>query len=155
MAEPVPGDVVDADTTAAVIALWQSAGGASLPELGTQPPQWGRLKSPAPFIHAQVTCEVARREAAGTAAPGQPVPWHDHRKVTIRVWGRKDDVAPIQALLVGIFNTGAVLTYPSGARFVRWWPDGGSVLKQDDSTKAGFDVWISETVADVWSVRLQ
>lgn len=152
MAEPVPGDVVDTDTTAAVIALWQSAGGASLPELGTQPPQWGRLKSPAPFIHAQVACELARREAAGT---GRPTPWFDHRKVSIKVWGLQPDVKAIQGILVGIFNHQTVLVYPSGARFFRWWPDGGSVLKQDDATKFGKDVWVSETVADIVSIRLQ
>lgn len=149
MADPTPGDVVDDDTLQAVQAIWKGATG-TLPQLVTQGPKWGRLKSPETLPYAQVNSELARRELSGTAGG-----WMDHRKVTLKVWGQKADVVTVQGILVALFHRRTRLVYPSGARFIRWWPDSGATLTQDPATKDGRDVWISTMVADVWSVRLQ
>ncbi len=154
MPEPISGDVVDDDTLQAVIALWRAAGGQSLPALVTQKPKWGRGKSPDPIPYAHVEVEFVGRLPAGAAA-GQPVPWYDDRKVTLRVWALKDDAVTVQGLLVGIFNLQTTLVFPSKAGFMRLWPDGGATLSQDKDTKDGRDVWVCQLVFTVRSVRLQ
>lgn len=177
---PLPGGLsIDNDTLAAVKALWTTAPTASvadaaaidddtlravrliwmadpilLPVLFTEPIRAGRLKSTPDRVlkmpYAQATSELLRRESAGTGGA-----WHDHRKVTIKVWGLKDDVVSAIAVLTGIFNLFTTLVYPSGARFIRWWPDGDAKLYQDEATKDGQDVWVGEIVGDVWSIRSQ
>ena len=125
-----------------------------LSQLFIEPIRAGRLKSTPDKLlklpYAQATSELKGREATGTAGT-----WHDHRKVTIKVWGLKDDTVQAIAILTGIFNLQTVLTYPSGAKFIRWWPDGDAKLYQDPATKDGSDIWIGEISADVWSVRSQ
>lgn len=145
------GVVVDNDTLEAVKARWLQDQ-TQLPALFTQPVRAGRLKS-APDRqlqrpYAQASSVLLRREKSGTSGH-----WHDHRRVTIKVWGVKADVVNALDVLQGIFNVDLTLAYPSGARFVRWWPDGDARLYQDETTKDGEDIWVGEIGADVWSVR--
>jgi hypothetical protein len=120
----------------------------SLPALCDEPPQSGRLKSPQAMPYAHIACELLRREATGTRRT-----WHDVRKVTITVRGLKADVVRALATIQTVFNTETVLAYPSGSRFLRWWPTGSPKLVQDEATKDGQDVWQGILEAEVWSVR--
>jgi hypothetical protein len=144
---------IDDDTLRAVKALWGEEA-LLLPALFTEPIRAGRLKSTPDRLldmpYAQASSELLNREKSGTSGH-----WHDHRKVTIRVWGLKDDVVEAIAILTGIFNVDTTLTYPSGARFIRWWPDGDAKFYQDETTRDGQDVWVGEIAGNVWSVRSQ
>lgn len=122
---------------------------ATLPQLFALPPGSGRLPDrPREMPYATVESKLDRRESTGTGGA-----WHDHRKVTIRVWGKKADVVQALRALTARFNLQTVLAYPSGARFLRWWPTGGPRLEEDPQRKAGEDVWVGTVEADAWSIR--
>lgn len=146
-------DVVDDDTLQAVKARWQ-ADHATLPALFERPAVAGRLKQdpagkPLTMPYAQVECAFKGNQSAGTGGA-----WHDHRTVSIRVWGTKDQAAAGGRAVLAAFNLRTVLDLPSGAKFMRWWPDGANTLTEDKDTARGKDVWVFETKADVWSIRL-
>lgn len=122
---------------------------ATLPQLFSAPPTWGRVPDRRlQMPYAAVESKLDRRDSTGTAGA-----WHDHRKVTIRVYGLKADVVTALKALTAVFNVRTVLTYPSGARFMRWWPTGGPKIEEDPDRRAGEDVWIGTIEADVWSIR--
>jgi hypothetical protein len=154
-------DVVDDDTVQAVLALW-ATDREHLPTVFAEPPRWGRLRSlgqvpkaSRTLPYAQVNCELLRRECAGTAGA-----WHDHRLVTLTLWGLKDQATEGLAFVKAVFNQRCVLVYPSTdaatgiPRFIRWWPDKGDALKLDKDVKDAEDVWMATLSADVWSIRL-
>lgn len=149
-------DVIDDDTCAAVLAAWQAD--ATLPGLFARPPgrerlkagQQGSLPPGSPALYARLECRHLRSASAGTAGA-----WHDHRKVTLTAYGVESAVnAAVQAML-NAFNSRTVLVYPSGARFIRWWPTTGGELKIDEKARQGQDVWQGVVEADVWSVRIK
>lgn len=143
-------DVIDNDTLEAVRAWWKTDNEV-LPKLIPLGPQTGRLKSPAPMPYCVVACEASKRELSGSA-PGAA--WMDFRKVTFEVRGQKADVVAALAGINAIFNRqDTALVYPSGARFLRWWPTNPGGLKQDESTKENLDIWIGTHEAEVWSIR--
>ncbi|HEX5272704.1 MAG TPA: hypothetical protein VFW33_19540 [Gemmataceae bacterium] len=144
-------DAIDDDTCAAVVALWKTDQ-ADLPKLFAHPPRTGRLKAPDPYPSAQVDSEYARHESGFGYRK-------DVRKVTLTLRGvRADVVAGLKAALA-LFNRNmggpsqAGLTYPSGARFIKWWPLDSGTMKQEDTTKEGLDVWAGILTAEVTSVR--
>lgn len=119
-----------------------------LPEL-IDAPKAGRLKSPQRMPYASIACEYLRRQSAGTSGA-----WHDVRKVTIQIRGLKADVVTAAGAVRAVFNEQTTLVYPSGARFLRWWPQEDVKLYEDPATKDGQDIWVAELEAEVWSVRL-
>lgn len=141
-------DVVDNDVLEAVRKLWQEGDQATLPALFNEPPKTGRLKSPQTMPYARLDCNPERRESAGTGGK-----WHDFRRVEIFVYGVKADVVRALGAIGEIFNQQCTLTFPSGARFIRWWPEPGGDLSQDEDTKDGQDVWKGVANGIVWSVR--
>ena len=146
-------DVVDDDTLQAVLLKWQTDN-TNLPTLVTALPETGRLKSPQTGpVYAEMNCEFARREPAGTGWKGQPVPWYDDRKVTLALRGLRADVVKAVGFASTLFNTITTLQYPSGAVFIRWWPIKGNTLVQDPKVKSGKDIWIGAIEAEVRSVR--
>lgn len=142
-----PLEVIDEDTLEAVRLLWEDDA-VQLPALFTQGPMTGRLKTPQAMPYAQIACEPDHRDLAGTLGA-----WHDWRKVTITIYGVKADVVAAGRAVLAVFNNRTVLTYPSGARFIRWLPEGELKLVQDPDTKSGLDVWQGIISARVWSVR--
>ena len=72
------------------------------------------------------------------------------------VRGRKADVVVALRAVSAAFGLATVLAFPSGARFMRWWPapGGSNQLRLDPDKKGGEDVWIGEVTAGVWSVRV-
>ncbi len=134
-----------------------------LPELFTEPPTFGRAKSPRPAgIYCVVTCELDHRELFGTGGT-----WSDFRKVTFTVYGSvKADVVQGAGAILSVFNRnlGApgvdangkpypTLIYPSGANFLRWMQDGEVKLEEDGDAAQGKDVWKATLSAKVWSSR--
>jgi hypothetical protein len=138
---------VDHDTMSAVRLLWQTDA-AALPLIVDRPIQSGRLKSGQASTYAVVTSEIDHRDSAGTGGA-----WHDYRKVTIKVYGVKADVVKAVSAVQKLFNLRTVLTYPSGASFRRWWPQ-GTRLAEDPATRAGQDVWTCTIEALAWSMRI-
>jgi len=63
-------------------------------------------------------------------------------------------------LVLSVFNlklgtpNNATLTFPSGARFVRWWPQNDGEIAKDPTAKAGQDIWVANLKGQVWSVRM-
>jgi hypothetical protein len=137
---------VDNDTLEAVAARWKQVPD-TLPALFKQPPATGRLHGTQSSPYAQVTSEFSKHDSAGTGGA-----WHDWRKVTITVRGLKDDVRRGVEAVLEIFDDRTTLVYPSGARFIRWWPQGDR-LEQEETTKDGQDVWMGVVEGEVWSVR--
>ena len=84
--------------------------------------------------------------------------WWDYRRVSITVRGLKADVvAGIEAIRT-VFNRSMTLSLPSGARFLRWWPDQSDKLEQEEpgsGKHAGEDVWRGIVEGVVWSVRTE
>jgi hypothetical protein len=157
-------DCIDDDTEQAVLNLWQQDA-AGLMGLFKQLPRTGRLKSTAPGADIQATgpyatvdSQLARREIIAADARGQ-FGWNDYRNVTITVYGVRADVVKAAQLFSSLFNRligtplGRPFTLPSGARFVRWWPQGDVAIEEDKDSKAGKDVWKAIAKAEVWSVR--
>lgn len=142
-------DAVDDDVCAGVEAAWKAS--AALSGMFPLPPVRGRLTGTqaAAMPYVSLACEFTRSESAGTGGA-----WHDHRKVTLTVYGVEKDVKAAVAAVGDVFNLNTVLLFPSGARFMRWWPDGGNKTEIDPERKAGEDVWRGITAADVWSVRV-
>lgn len=145
---------IDDDTLQAVRNCWMLDN--TLPTLVTEPPKAGRLKSGQSGTYAQIVCEFESRDSAGTGGA-----WHDYRKVTVKVWGTKANATAALAAINARFNLrlgtddGEPFSYPSGARFIRWWPLDGGRLEEDPATKAGEDVWIGSCSGKVWSIRLE
>lgn len=146
---PLP--VVDEETLEAIRILW-SQDNVQLPQLFTVPPQTGRLKSPQTLPYVYVTSELESRNkiAAARALNG----WNDYRKVTMEIRGTKAQVVQAAGAIQAVFNNSTVLAYPSGNPFIRWEPVGDLVLKEDETVKDGFDIWLGVLVAKVWSVRV-
>lgn len=156
-------DCVDDDTEQAVITTWNSIG--KLATMFKQSPRTGRQKSTQPGADIQATgpyaivdSQLARREVVAADAKGS-FGWNDYRHVTLTLYGVRADVTKAVPMVLGAFNrllgvlNGAPLVYPSGARFMRWWPQGDAVLEEDKDTKAGKDIWKATIKAEVWSVR--
>lgn len=137
---------IDDDTLAAVRQRWQDEG--NLPSLFDKPPESGRLHAPQTSPYAQLASELMRRVSAGTGGA-----WHDYRRVTVTLRGVKADVIAGVAAVKAVFNRDVTLTYPSGARFKRWWPADSDRLGQEDEPKEGQDVWQAIIEAEVWSIR--
>lgn len=153
-------DAVDDDTLQAVLKLW-AADTSALPGLFAHPPRAGRLKStrgePATLPYAQIECE---------ALPGKTVRYvkairKDCRKVTITMRGTRTQAVAALAAALALFNArlgaegGRSLEYPSGARFIKWWPTNDGALKQEDEVREGQDVWAAVIEAEVYSVRAE
>lgn len=102
--------------------------------------------------------KLDRRELIYSDAQGASS-WNDYRTVTLTVYGQRKDVVQGVALILGIFNRklGApnqpTLTFPSGAKFMRWMQKGNAVIEEDKDSKAGKDVWKGIIQAEVWSIR--
>lgn len=154
-----PLDVVDNDTLEAMALLWKTDT-AALPALFKEQPGGGLVKSPrarpTELPYGTLACEATgkfQRYPSGTRK--------DVRKVTISMWGTKEQMVLALRAALGIFNSrmGAPgtpgLTYPSGARFIKWWPldDGSLAQEADGKTKGGQDVWRAQITAEVTSVR--
>ncbi len=77
----------------------------------------------------------------------------DVRRVIIEVRGLKPDVVNAVAAIRRAFNRNITLTYPSGAKFISFMPDGDAKLTEDSSTKDGQDVWLGTIEAKVFSER--
>jgi hypothetical protein len=150
----------DNNTLEAVQRLYATADPAVLPQLLTERPKAGRLQSPQTDTYAVLACKLVRRDSAGTGGV-----WHDHRLVTITVYGVKAKVNSVMDAMLEVFNVGCQLDYigPAPTKpdknglplFVRWWPapDNGDMLEEDETTKAGQDVWKGKISAEVWSIR--
>ena len=148
---------IDDDTLAAFRALWQASEG--LPELFDRPPEAGRLKADLtrarPLPYAQIASRALRAERY--SAHGVK----DVRQVTITLWGTYAQAAAALAAVQAVFNPrmGApdrpVLAYPSEATFVALrHPSGGEgTLEQDETTRAGQDVWRAVLACEVTSGR--
>lgn len=139
-------DVVDDDILTAMRAHW--ATDPDLPAIVDEAPKAGLLKAPQTLPYAKHACEFARRDSAGTDGA-----WHDYRKATIQVYGVKADVVAALAMIGDLFNRNTTLILPSGARFMRWWPNTGDKLAQEKDVKDGFDVWCGTIEGDVWTIR--
>lgn len=150
-------DAIDDDTLAAVVALWGT--NQALAKLFPAGLQAGRLHSPKdaplPIPNAQVACEFAREDLAYSYRL-------DRRKVTLTMRGVKADVvAGLKAALATfsrdmgnpVIPQTPGLTYPSGARFVRWWPLDSGKLEQEEATRQGQDVWRGIITGEATSAR--
>lgn len=137
---------IDDDTLQAVKSFWESD--PTLPAIVVGSVQTGRLKSPQAMPYASVEIQPLRRESAGTGGL-----WHDYRKVLIEVRGIRADVIRVMKLTDNMFHRNMVLVFPSGSRFIRWWPEDCDSVTQDPDTKDGFDIWIGEIHGTVWSIR--
>ncbi len=152
---------VDDDTLAAVRLLWAAT--AALPALTDRAIVAGAVRSPReqplPLPYAHAACENL---------PGKGMHYvkairKDVRKVTLTVWGTYAQCRLALPLMLGTFNLRMGgpeglpgLAYPSGARFIKWWPvDDGSLAQEqgEGAQKAGEDVWLARVTAEVYSVR--
>lgn len=144
-------DVIDDDTAAAIRTLWQSDL-AKLPALVKTAPQYGRLKAPQAMPYVQLSCESAN-SSKPDMVNNVTGAISDRRKATIKIWAIKADAVQAIKYAGNLFNRDTVLVYPSGARFMRWWPTTMGKLEQDDTVKSAQDVWIASIEAEVWSIR--
>lgn len=149
---------IDDDTLAAVVELWDTS--EALAALFSAGLQAGRLHSPRaeplPVPNAQVMCEFAREDLAYTYRM-------DRRKVTLTMRGVKAQVVEGVSAALALFNrdmgnpvvpASPPLVYPSGARFVRWWPLDSGKLEQEETALKGQDVWRGVVSGEVTSVRV-
>ena len=144
-------DAVDNDTMEAIRTLWQSD--AVLPTLFRTPIQAGRLRplatdTPKAFPYAHLDVKFSRRALTGTSGS-----FHDYRTATITLYGIKEQIVNGLKAVMGAFNLGTTLAYPSRARFMRWYPLDGGGMEEDDTTREGQDVWKAVVQAEVWSIR--
>ncbi len=156
--KPLPPEyyVIDEDTERAVLLLWQQDT-ANLPTVFRQLPQTGRLKSPVSLPLVQPTAQIESVYSKSERGTGYI---KDRRKVTITVRGSRADVVKGMAFVLQIFNAAlggpkqfGQWIYPSGARFVRWWPLNDGELREEPTTKDGLDVWSGIVLGEVTSVR--
>lgn len=150
-------DPVDDDTLAAVLALWKAT--PALAGLLDRLPETGRLKAPAEsprkLPYGQLACEKGRdaQRYAGTASH------KDYRKVTITLYGTREQAVDGLAKVLATFSSqlGGVnqptLAFPSGAKFICWWPLNDGRLEQDETTRQGLDVWRAVVEGEIRSVR--
>lgn len=152
-------DPVDDDVLAAVRALWQTDG-QTLPALVDRPPGAGALRStrdqPLPLPYAHLACESVQgkhqRYPKGIRK--------DCRKVTVTVYGTYDQARDALAAVLDLFSSrlgynGRTLAFPSGAKFVKWWPlDNGTIVK-DEAVREGLQVWRGACEGEVYSVRTE
>jgi hypothetical protein len=121
-----------------------------LPQLLSQPPVWPPLpggQDPSK-VYATIKSEVARPPDFDTSGSC----W-DYRKVTITLYGLKDNVTTALIAVLGVFNAKTQLTYPSGASFLRWKPLDRGNLVPDVKTKQGQQIFQGVLTAEVWSER--
>jgi hypothetical protein len=157
----VSTEVVDDDTEAAALALWNTDT-QNLPELFTVPPITGRVKQDIPgqakvMPYATITSEKSRKPERLTGNI-----YFDYRKLTITVWGIRAQVVQAMGFIRALFNIETVLTYPSTSlgnnglpRFQSYQPDpGGGELPEDPVSAQGQDVWKGVVTGEVWSTRL-
>ena len=147
-------DAVDDDTLQALQGAWKSDN-ATLPKLFATQPRAGRLKDERGVQLAMPYATVASEPDAGKVKrlAGPAGVRIDARKVTLTAWGVKADAVAALKAMLAVFGTQTTLTYPSGARFMALVPETGGQLKQDESTRAGKDIWQAILVATVYSVR--
>lgn len=160
-------DAVDADTLAAVRNLWLSDA-LGLGQLFPQPPATGALKATDPGADYARSGPRACLDSTQGPRPNERFATaagvfcrNDYRKVTMACYGTRGQVENALSLILTLFNRalGApgyrTLTMPSGARFVRWWPLNDGTIKQDESSKAGRDVWQGIIEGEIWTVRTE
>lgn len=150
----VATNVIDNDTLEAVQTLWATVQG--LPAIVSRRPGAGRLKStkeePLALPYAQIVSEHDSTERGYNHRI-------DRRKVSINIYGTKAQVVTAMNLALATFNDrlgwpgGTRLEYPSGARFLSWLLLTHGTLSQDDTVRAGEDVWVGMIEARVSSVR--
>lgn len=139
-------DAVDEDTLEAVAALWRAT--PALTALAAAPAA-GRIRGPLTPPYAQAESRFEKNELSGTGGA-----WHDFRRVTLTVRGAKADVVALTKAMGAVFNLQTTLTFPSGARFMRWKAaNGGGSLGQEQDQAGGSDVWAARIEAEVWTVR--
>lgn len=125
----------------------------SLPAIFPESPFWGRGKSPKALPYAQVGVELEGRQPTGTATGQGDSTWYDNRRITIKCFALKSDLVNLVKQVLAVFNLKTVLVYPSGAKFLRLWPDGNAKLYQDPNTAQGQDIWVGELSFIARSVR--
>jgi len=121
----------------------------------------GRMKSLIPGTDivagkptANLDCRLDSRTALSFGAT-----WLDKRTVTITVRGVRADAVTAASAIRAIFNSdlgrpaGKPFAFPSGAPFMLWEPRRDVMIKEDEATKAGKDVWQAIIEGIVWSVR--
>lgn len=138
-------DAIDHDTLAAVRTRWLASG--ALPGLINSPPQAGRLVAQHGAVYVVITSQLERRELTGTRRT-----WFDWRRVTITAYGPEADVREIAEAALDVFNLDVSLVFPSGARFVKWWPE-GNTLELDEENAQAEDIWRAEVAGLVLAVR--
>lgn len=159
-------DAVDDDTLQGVLAAWKAD--RTLSALFPLPPATGRIKSTQPGQDVQasgptavIDCAQGPRPNERFAQGGAVLVRNDYRKVTITLRGTRADVVAGVKGVLATFNralgtsSGAPFSLPSGARFIRWWPLNDGEIKEDDSTKAGRDVWQGIVLGEVWTIRTE
>jgi hypothetical protein len=153
-------DNVDDDTLQAVQNLWLAT--PALVAVAARAPQVGDLKStrdnPQTLPYVQAKCE---------AVPGKTTRYpkairKEVRKVTLTVWATYEQVKAALPAVLGTFNARLsapgrpTLTYPSGARFIKWWPlsDGTMMREEGDAAiRQGQEIWKAVVEAEVTSTR--
>ena len=157
-------EVVDDDTEAAIVALWGQT--QALTKAFPNLPRTGRLKKDAgqsiPTPYAQLDCKQGPKPNERMTGGVR----HDYREVTITIRGTRAEVVAGTSAVLGVFNRKlgdpnypaanglpVVLTFPSGARFIQWWPLNDGAIEEEVETKAGKDVWKGIVRGQVWSVR--
>lgn len=151
-------EFVDEDTLEAVVALWSSDPQKVLGGLFAEPIQSGELKPGRAMPYAHVQCQQGTKPNERMTGGVR----QDYRKVTITVWADKAGAIKGGQAVLATFNlklqpTEAgqpTLTYPSGARFIRWWPlNDGKLEERRAQKKGGLDMWTATLEGEIWSVR--
>lgn len=153
-------DVVDDDTIAMVQQLWLSS--PTLTEILDRAPAADTAKSPRgqplQLPYGTIACEHSpgrsQRYVNGTRK--------DVRRVVISVWGTHEQANAALQAMEATFHARlsapgyTLVGYPSGAKFIKWWPvNNGRLVKETGSSaaKGGEDVWRATIEAEVTSVR--
>jgi hypothetical protein len=152
-------DAVDEDTLAALQALWLTS--PSLPALLDRAPASGAAKStrdqPLKLPYGLLTCEPSPKTVRYIKSIRKDV-----RRCVLSIWGTHAQAKDALSAVLAIFHArlGApnypVITYPSGAKFVKLWPlNDGHLAKEEGASgaRAGEDVWRATIEIEVTSVR--
>lgn len=157
-------DAVDNDVYEAAVALWHSDQ-SGLPALFAEAPGAGRPKSPRerplslPYGTMTVIPQPGKTEFyTGTIRK-------DVRLLKIEAWGSKAQAVAALKAMLAVFNnqlgSGAAgqrtMVFPSGARFIKFWPTNSGELKQEEGPAAerqGVDLWKATVEGEVYSVRM-
>lgn len=150
-------DTVDQDTLEAVQSLWLTS--QELPTLLDRSPAAGMARSPREqpltLPYGVIKCE---------GVPGKTVRYvkairKDVRKVTLEVYGTHDQTQAALTAMLALFNSqlGApnrpTLVFPSGVKFIKWWPTNDGSHAKDKDTRGGEDVWKASVEGEVYSTR--